>query len=409
MSVTKKLLIWKKAASLTAIFILCFGSGNLAAQEKPKPEEPKINPLEIKAPDLLLPQLPNNATISAEQQAKLRLSLEELNTQAAALFKAGKAPEAFEIWYREMRLRRALGYLEEVQDLGRVGEIAWQNNQKFDVQLITARLVTIQKEAEDKKSLNLKLLQALGAAYQQVRVPGPAITVYQQILADARQREDSKAQVSTLNTIAQLHLAWFDYPNAAKTYEELLAFAKAKNDSVNEVVYLKQLVYIYTQAKQSDQALVVKQQLEKTYIAQQELTQLAPLKIEIASDYEVLNQPDKASKIYQEAYSLASSLRQLAYASEALQKLGALYRTHNQPQFALEVYDILIKVEEQSANSYGLMYAYDQIGQIHLAQKNYAKSLTAFKEGLSLAKLLHYQESYFNSQIERVNKQSSQK
>lgn len=409
MSLTTKLLIWKKAASLTAILLLFFSSANLAAQEKPKPEEPKINPLEIKAPDPLLPQLPNNANLTLEQQSKLKASLEELNTQALALLKAGKAPEAFEIWYREMRLRRTLGYLEEVQALGRVGEIAWQNNQKFDVQLITARLVTIQKEAEEKKSLNLKLLQALGTAYQQVRVPGPAVTVYQQILADARQRQDSNTQISTLNTIAQLHLAWFDYPNAAKSYEELLSLAKAKNDSVNEVVYLKQLVYIYTQAKQYDKALVVKQQLEKTYIAQQELTQLAPLKIEIASDYEALNQPDKASKIYQEAYAQASSLRQLAYASEALQKLGALYRTHKQPEFALQVYDILLKVEEQSANSYGLMYAYDQIGQIHLAQKNYAKSLAAFKEGLSLAKLLQYQESYFTTQIDRVNTQSSQK
>jgi tetratricopeptide (TPR) repeat protein len=406
MSLTTKLLIWKKSAFLAGILLLCLSSGNLSAQEKPKPEEPKINPLEIKVPDPLLPQLPNNATLSQEQQAKLKLSLEELNTQAAALLKAGKTAEAWEVWYREMRLRRALGYWEEVQALGRFGEIAWQNNQKFDVQLITARLIAIQKEAEEKKSLNLKLLQALGTAYQQVRVPGPAVTVYQQILADARQRQDSNAQGSTLNTIAQLYLAWFDYPNAAKSYEELLAFAKARGDSANEVVYLKQLVYIYTQAKQYDQALRVKEQLEKKYIAQQDLTQLAPLKIEIASDYEALNQPDKASKIYQEAYAQASSLRQLAYASEALRKLGTLYRTYNQPEFALQVYDILLKVEEQSVNSYGLMYAYDQIGQIHLAQKNYAKALAAFKEGLGLAKLLQYQESYFNSQIERVNKQN---
>jgi hypothetical protein len=54
------------------------------------------------------------------------------------------------------------------------------------------------------------------------------------------------------------------------------------------------------------------------------------------------------------------------------------------------------------------MDAYDLMGQIYLEQKQYPQALAAFQEGLALAKSLQYQENYFNTQIERVSKPSSQ-
>ncbi len=406
---------WTRIAFWMAMFLLCFSSVTLAAEEKPKPdndkpkpEEPRVNPLEIKTPDPLLPKLPRKGTLTPEQQATLRASLDELNAQAATMLKAGDAPGAFDIWYRELRLRRALGPVEEVQALGRVGEIAWQRNQKFDSQVIAARLQAIQTEAQQKKSLTPELLLALGQAYQQVRLLEAAIKVYQQILADQRTRGDTAAQEETQKTLAQLNLDWFDYPQAAAAYEELMAQAQARGDRVNELVYLQKLIYIYDKAKQPQNALKIKQQLAQTYLNQQDYTKLAALKIAIAADYEALNQLDEASQNYQEAYSLGVSLKQYAYASEALSKLAALYRTHDQPQSALQIYQVLLTVEQQSYNYYGLMYAYDQMGQIYLQQKQYPQALAVFQQGLELAKSLQYQENYFTTQIQRANQQSSQ-
>jgi tetratricopeptide (TPR) repeat protein len=401
-----KYMRWGKTAFWTAMFLMCFASVTLAANPKPKPEEPKVNPLEITTPDPLLPKLPSKDNpLSPEQQLKLKGELDAFNAQAAALLQAGKQKEAFEIWYRELRLRRALGYVEEVKALGRVGEIAWQRNQKLEAQVITMRLQAIQKEAQDKKLINLELLQALGQAYQQVRLPEPATKIYEQILADARKRSDTATQDATLKTIAQLQMAWIDYPKAAATYEELLAQATAQGDSVSQFNYLQQLVYIYDKAKQPDNALRTKQLLAQSY--KPDDPRFPALKIAIASDYEALNKPDEASKNYQQAYELARVSKQFAYASEALQKLAALYRSHNQPKSALQVYEILLKTEQQTYNYYGLMTAYDQMGQIHLEQKNYPQALAAFQQGLALAKSLQYQETYFATQIDRVNKQSS--
>jgi len=400
-----KLLKWGKAAFWIATFLLCFSA---VAVAKPNETAPP-NPLEITTPDPLLPNPPVERALTPVEQANLREALDQLNEQAAAQLSAGNSIEAYKIWYREIRLRRVLGGpLEEVQALGRVGEIAWSQNSKPEVQLITARLETIQKEAETKKTLDEPLLRALGRAYEQIRVPGQALKVYEQILATERQRNDPAAVETTLKTIAQLHLAWFDYPKAAAAYEELLATAQAKGDRVNQLVYLKELINIYDKSKQPENALRTKQQLVEKYLNEQDFTQIPALKIAIAADYEALNQPEEASQNYQEAYTLAFSSQQFAYASDALLKLGNLYRSHSQPDFALQVYDVLLKVEQQSYNYYGLMNAYDQMGQIHLEQKNYAQALSAFQQGLELAKSLQYQESYFSTQIERVNQQSSQ-
>jgi tetratricopeptide (TPR) repeat protein len=404
-SLQPKLLNWGRAGLWTATFLLCFSSVALAAQEKPKPEEFKVNPLEITKPDPLLPRLPKRGTLTPEQQSSLRTAIDELDAQGLALYKEKKADEAFEVWYRGLRLRRALERVEEVQALGRVGEIAWQNNRKFDAQVITKRLQEIHKEAEDKKALNLELLQALGQAYQQVRFPEPAVKVYQQILAQERQQGDTEAQEATLKTLAQLNMDWFNYPQAAAVYEDLLTQAQARGDRVNELAYLEQLVYIYNKAQQPENALRMKQKLAATYPPTD--PRLPALKIAIATEYEALNELDPASQNYQEAYKLAWALRQWAYASEALQKLAALYHAHNQSDYALQVYDVLLKTQQQSYNFYGLMNTYDKMGQIYLEQRKYSQALDVFQRGMQLAKSLQYQENYFAEQIDRVSKQSS--
>ncbi|EGJ30115.1 MAG: tetratricopeptide repeat protein [Moorea sp. SIO3E2] len=393
-----------------AILPLCFASVTLSQSS----DNDNPNPLELTAPDPLLPSLSPDEPLNPSERSRLKQALDELNAEAEAEFKAGNQSKAFDIWYREIRLRRVLGDpVAEVQTLGRVGGVAWNENNKQSVQLITARLEEIQQENEAEDSINLPLLKALGKAYEQIRLPGQALTVYEQILADARNQGDMAAVEATLKTMGELHMAWFDYPKAAETYEELLAQVQTDvpleplRERINEeVAYLQELAYIYDQDQQPDQALPKKQQLVDIYLNQGNDTQIPALKIAIASDYNSLNQPEKASQTYQEAYSLAWSLQQFAHASEALQPLAQLYLTSKQPEFALQVYEVLLQVEQQSYNYYGLMNTYDNIGQIYLDMNNYPQALAAFQKGLDLAESLQHREAYFVNKIQLVNRQN---
>jgi tetratricopeptide (TPR) repeat protein len=394
---------------ITGIFWCLCSSFTLAETKKPEDlDKFPPSPLEITTPDPLLPPLVDKQPLSAEELQKLEIALDELDQQAAATLQAGDRETAFNIWNRELRLRRFLGTLAEVQALGRVGEIAWNENERQQVQYITQRLQVIEKQMLKEKNADLELWRSLGATYQQIRYPKLAIAAYEQILALVRQQKNSVAELETLQTIAELHISWFDYSQAGKTYQELLSLVTARGNSADQVIYLQKLAYIYDQGKQHSQAIEVLNKLVDIYTNENNFTPIAELKLAIASHYEILAKEDpsqlqNAFNNYQAAYTTAWQLQQYVRASEALEKLITLYRSQKQTDAALQTSQILIQTQTLASNFYGLMQAYDQIGQLHLERQEYSQALTAFQQGLDLAKQLKHQEAYFTQQIEKLS------
>ncbi|MEH2440087.1 tetratricopeptide repeat protein [Nostoc sp.] len=404
----------KRLIVIVTAAILFSSSLTLAESKKPKvPDKFPPSPLEITTPDPLLPLLPKDKQpLTLQEQQNLEPALDALNQEAAAKLQAGEPVVAFEIWNRELRLRRFLGSLAEVQALSRVGAIAWKQNNKEEVQYILQRLQAIEKQAESQKKtaqVDLELWRSLAQAYQNVRSIKLAVEAYDQVLLVVRQQKDTTALVEILKTIGELHLSWFDYPKAAPVYEELLGFATSQGERVNEITYLQRLAYIYEQTQQPQQSLNVLNKLLEIYVSENNLTKIPELKLAIASDYESLAKKDpnlllEAFKNYQEAYTTAWQLKEYVPAGDALQKLIALYRSQGQIDEALQASQILVQTEAQAANFYGMMQAYDQIGQLYIERKDFPQALTAFKQGLELAQQLKHEEAYFTGQIEKVSK-----
>ncbi len=395
--------------SVTITVVILFSSSLALAESKDKdPQQADKfppSPLEITTPDPLLPNLTDKQSLTLPEQQRLAVALDLLNQDAAAKLQAGNKVAAFDIWNRELRLRRFLGSLAEVQALSRVGAIAWNESDRQEVQYITQRLQAIQKQAQSQKNVDIPLLRSLGEAYQKVRSPKPALEVYNQVLAAERQQQDIAAVVQTLKTIGELHLAWFEYPQAATVYEELLSFAGG--DRLNQVAYLQQLAYIYEQSKQSQQRIKTLNKLAAIYTNENNLTEIPELKLAIGSSYQSLGKTNRslmreAFNNYQEAYTTAWQLQQYARAGEALQKLIDLYRSQGQTEEALQASQILVETQERAVNFYGVMQAYDQIGQMYVERKDYPQALTAFQKGLELAQKLKHEEEYFTQQIEKI-------
>jgi tetratricopeptide (TPR) repeat protein len=376
-----------------------------------------VNPLESTQSDPLLPQPPVKRPLSPLEKRRIRQGTVELDTQAQTLLEAGNEDEAFAFWYRELRLQRVLSRLEEIAALGRVGAIAWEKNRSADLTIITQRLVEIEQQATAEAELSPQLLTSLGQAYQQLRELDRAINIYQQILTDARQQNDTNTERATLETLGKLYLAKFDYLQAANIYEELLSFARQRqketvnnredNSSTTET-YLRQLIEIYNQSLQPAKALPLKQELAEKYLEDRQIEQLAPLKIAIADDYQAMKQLQKASQNYQEAYTLALSLQQFALAGDALQKLAELHHVSQQPDKALQAYQKLLVVNQNSYDYYGLMNTYDRMGQIYWEQANYPLALSAYERGLAVAQSLNYRVDYFTTQITKAKEQIQQ-
>lgn len=361
------------------------------------------NPLETTEPDPLLPTPLVERPLSPQELADLARAVDQLQQEAEATYATGDVDGAFEIWNRELRLRRALGPQAEAAALGRVGGVAWQENRTLEVRAITDRLQEIEQEAQAQPPADFDLLLTIARAYQTLRARNAAIATFEEILVEARQRQNQAVEQEALTAVGDLHLAYFDYTSAAAAYQELLTLAQARGDRPLEVQYLEQLAYIYQRSANPEAAIAVLERLVSFYEADQTLIRIPPLKIAIGDSYRQLSRPDLAARSYEEAFTLAQSDRQYAYASDALQHLADLYQSLDRLEDALVVYRLLVDVERQSYSVYGMMSAYDQIGQIHRSLGNNGQALDAFQRGLELATQLSYNESYFASQIQDIN------
>jgi len=394
---------------ITTIIVwhLCI-SGTLAKDKKFEDlDKFPPNPLEITTTDPILPNLSKKRQLTSAELEKLKTDLDELNQEAQMTLQGEDKDKAFEIWNRELRLRRYLGTLAELEALSRVGEIAWNQNEREEVQYISQRLQAIQSQMGKQKSTDLQLWKSLGNAYEKIRLPKLAISVYEQILILVKQQQDLSGEIETLKTIGELHLSWFDYSQAANVYQRLLNLAINQGDKINELAYLQQLAYIYAEEKQPQTAIDILNKLAQVYTREQNFDQIPTLKLAIAANYELLakanpNFKQQAFDNYQEAYTIAWQLGQYARAAEALQKLIAFYRSQQQIAAALQTSQILIETETLANNFYGLMSAYDQIGNLYLERREYPQALTAFEKGLEIAQQLKYRESYFTQQIEKL-------
>ena len=375
----------RRLCLIISVAVLCQVNSSLTLAESKNPQQPTkfpANPLESTKPDPLLPPSIDKQQLTLPERQKLQRDLDELNQEAAAKLQAGDQEAAFDIWNRETRLRQYLGSLAQVQALSRFGAIAWGRNASEQVRYITQRLQTIQKSAQKLKTVDLDLMRSLGEAYQSVRSPQLALAVYDQILTTVQQQQDATAVLQTLTTMGELHLSWFDYPQAAATYERLLNLTATQSNRTQELAYLQQLSYIYQQTKQPQPAVDVLQRLVEIYEQQNNLTKIPGLKLAIGSNYESLAQENpsllrQAFNNYQEAYLIGVRSRQYVRAAEALQKLIPLYIAQEQIDEALQASQILIETQEQAVNYYGMMQAYDQIGQLYLERQEYPQALAA--------------------------------
>ncbi|NEQ84620.1 MAG: hypothetical protein F6K26_32000, partial [Moorea sp. SIO2I5] len=89
-----KLSKWMIIALSAAILPLCFASVTLSQSS----DNDNPNPLELTAPDPLLPSLSPDEPLNPSERSRLNQALDELNAEAQAEFKAGNQSKAFDIW-----------------------------------------------------------------------------------------------------------------------------------------------------------------------------------------------------------------------------------------------------------------------------------------------------------------------
>ncbi|MGC1219936.1 MAG: hypothetical protein WA883_20890 [Phormidesmis sp.] len=409
------------------VWLTAFSSTSAIAQQV-NPllrQEFLANPLASEPRDPLLPVLGVDREYSPLEKRAIAANLNQLNQEAQVQLAAGNPDEAFAIWRREIKLRRVLGTQAELAVIQQVSPVAWGQQRTTDVQLLTLRTreiwdvirtslgVEVEDELGDSNpssptnspisgapTADIALLSEIAQTFVTLRDIDSAVDVYQQIirLSAGRDQDQTAQQIA----LAELHLEWFQFAEAANLYLQLLNQARAQNDAASEQAYLERLVYGYQQADALLNAVRAQTDLLAIYQAQGEAEKLPELLLAIAQNYRALNLPTNAIEYYRVAYSTAQRSGQFSFSARVLQELGALYQAIALTDDALGAYTLLVLVEGQAYNDYGIMNAYDSIGQLQRRQGNALEALKAFEKALVIANRLGLREDYFVDQIESV-------
>ena len=389
--------------NINRVICLVFLSASIGLATTPASvaENRPLNPLEVEIDnsDPVIPLGYQKRKLSVFEINRIKREIEKLDRLAKDKLQQGNGNEAFKLWYRQLKLARAVDPETEIESLGEAGAIAWQANRGEDLRNIANRLITVESEIADSDSS--PSLKKLAIAYQQVRYLPQAISVWEQILANNSQKKDFAAVENNLQTLGRLYLSQFDYPSAAKIYDRLLTEAEAESSESPQIdLYLKTLINIYDRTAQKKRAIDTRQRLITRYEAKQH--KIPPLQLAIADNYVALDKAVKAIAAYKSAHTLATKNQQLAIAEDALDNLGQLYQQQGQEQKAVATFTRLLKLQRQTYNHYGLINTYDTLGKIYLKSARKQQAKQSFQQALKLAQDLDYKVSYFNSRLEKL-------
>ena len=416
---------------------------------QPPPDEFPPSPLELTEADPLLPEFPMTRGLTLAEKNRLRPALDQLRREGLGFVQSGNTVQALDRWYRELRLRRFLSLDEEVTAIGQVGAIAAQQNQTEALRVLVERLRAISRgeegsvpEREDSPFVELTavpdmesaLLEKLGVAYQAVQAPRLALVVFNELLDRDRQSGDTDRVQLRLETIAELHLAWFDYGPAATYYEELLTLEAERRKGTpaplvretavitvpterelppeilppfrKTVAYLQQLSNIYQRANLPEQAITTQQRLIAVYRQQGIVRPLPALQVTIGDHYRQLGQGVAARSLYLKASALAQQIQQLGVARQALTQLIALYQRTPElrPSADAVIQTSLAELElaRLAGDGYGMMDAYDRLGQWLQSQGQREQARVAFEQGAVLAGQLNHRQIHFQRQLQSL-------
>lgn len=390
-------------SSWRTIFLACLLSisGIFSNGKIVRAENPAANPLEaeITSSDPVIPASYGKRELSSFEKYRIKKTIDELDRIARARLEQGNEDAAFKLWYRRLKLSRAVDTVAEIEALGEIGAIAWQESRGEDLRNIADRLIVIQDELTSEESLSSELLDKFATAYQRIRYLDKAVDIYQQILADSRKRSDLIAERQNLAKLGELHSARFHDRQAAIVYRELLNSLDPRSEPKLQTTYLDTLIDIYNRTSQTNKALAAKKRLVELY-AEMQPDKQASLEIAIAGDYETLNQPERAISAYERAFTMAIQSQRFATASDALVRLGELYRETGSDNLAISTYLRLLEVQQQSYDRYGAIDTLDTLGKIHLNLERKAEARQYFERGLKVAESLSYKVKYFRERLQ---------
>ncbi len=228
---------------------------------------------------------------------------------------------------------------------------------------------------------------SIGLGYYYSRNYSKSVSSIQSSLKLRLTYDDANSIIRCYNILGIIHLGQEEYDEAEEYLNKGLNLAIEKGDTSSMVNMYVNLASIYVETKRYTKALGYSQM---AYELNGGVSNSAntPTKINIGYIYMHLNQLDTARIILREGVKVFAKSGDVRGKITSLNLLGDLYVKTEEWNNLIDVstrcmvlYDSYNDVQEQKNTAYNLSVAYDNLGNEHLAYKNF-KLYTAYKDSL---------------------------
>lgn len=393
-----------------SVFILGLGLGlptnSALARALPDPAEQPRSLLEQHWDDPLLPNLRIPRPLSPLEAATLTTQVEALQEQAAMAQAQGDRTQAFDLWFRALRLQRFLGVDEEIVALGLVAQQAWQARRTAELGAIVDRLAAIEANLTQTQDLTLARGEALGKAYQQARQLALAKQLYLGLLNQAQNSQEIATNLTLLNHLVEVAWGSLNYQEAAYYREAQLQIFDdqpvTRSNLLEEQSLLQSLVFLYEESHNLSQKSDRLTDLLNLTLDLGHEHQVAAIQLDLADTQVALGNLEQADRYYRQAYRQAQTQQQIDLAQTILQRLGNLQEQQGHLSEAIATYDVLRQVQRHSSNLLGLLESYDRLGTLYLQMGQPQTALTHYQAGLALAERLQYRIQDFTQALTQL-------
>ncbi len=243
------------------------------------------------------------------------------------------------------------------------------------------------KNIEEVDGLLANCHYSIGLGYYYSRNYSKSVNNIQSSLKLRLKYDDANSIIGCYNILGIIHLAQEEYEEAEQYLDKGLYLAIEKSDTSSMVRMYVNLASIYLETKKYNKALDYSQKAYELNGGASNSAN-APTKMNIGYIYMHLNQLDTARIILREGVEIFAKSDDVRGKITSLNLLGDLYVRTEEWNNLIDVsnrcmllYDSYNDVQEQKTTAYNLSKAYDNLGNEHLAYKNF-KLYTAYKDSL---------------------------
>ncbi|MGI0491621.1 CHAT domain-containing protein [Alkalinema pantanalense CENA528] len=284
--------------------------------------------------------------------------------------------------YRQIKDRR--GEIKALQNLGKAYQELSQNDKAIEVLQQAAQISRDNNYLKPEKQVLWELVKLYSKQEKLTQV----IEVLQQLVVNGQATTDLKSHTMALFGLMEFYERLKQPKKSAEAYQQAIALVKQHPNPTEQIEVLTKMVDLLQKLKHRDKVIEIYQQLVAIYQDQKQPKKVGMTLMEMGKLQLELNRYDQAKALHQQALTVFEANDDPSGQYLAFINLGIVYKELEQYDQAIAFYQRALTIAPDTGDaSVAEATALVQIGDVYETLAQYPKALETYQKALKLAQV----------------------